>query len=213
MSKDIKDELEIAKLAAFTASTLNSVDKSMVQHGSAATGTQPKVDPRKFISQRKPQQGQQPQRRHQIIRNDQFVEQPKSRPLAPEVKGTTSVDVNNLMIPIPDDLKKRAEAAEAPKTAPSQPIQQPTVGRINFENNKPTPSINNADLVNIFERFDKLEKKVNKILRMLRNEKQRQRNMGKKVRKTRTQKTVRSKTTPVQQPKKTKEDFISKPIK
>ena len=184
------DELEIAKLAAFTSSSLKHVDESLLQRSS--NGPANKLDPRKFISQPASPQPQRPT--IQLVKDNQFIEPPKSRSVGREVMGTTEVNIDDLMIPIPDDLKDRVTAVQTGKIPQPPTSAAPTVGKIEFEHKQQIPSQYNTPIQvnNLEQRLEQIEKKLNRVIKLLqKNEKPtRQKNMGKKVQKSRTNKTV-----------------------
>jgi ribosome-associated translation inhibitor RaiA len=145
------NDFDLLKLAAMTAGALKKVDEDTIQRTS--NGPALRIDPRSFTNQN---QVQQTQNQHKLIPNDIFVEQPKSRLLGSEVHGTVNVDLNSLMIPIPEEFKKSHHMVDINLPASSSPA----IVTNSISENKLIS--NSLDI-----RINKLEKKINKIIRLL----------------------------------------------
>jgi hypothetical protein len=153
----MRDDIEIAKLAALTAGELEKVDQSLIQRSSA--GPARKINPNDFISKPIPSQLKP---KHQIIKDSQFIQAPRTHSPSREVIGKEQVDIRNLMIPIPDDLKQRIKSVEQGHTQlPQSPV--PVVGNITPLSN---PIVNHT-LTSNDQKLDNIEKKINKIIRIL----------------------------------------------
>jgi len=144
------DELEIAKLAAIASGELKKVDSSMMERSSR--GPANRIDPRSFISnQGRPVQ----QNATRPINNPNIIQAPVARPVGREVIGHEPVNVQDLLIPLPEGV----EMPELQQPPPPPPPPNRNVHTING----PVPINQTYVPSDLEERISKLEKKVNKI--------------------------------------------------
>jgi len=140
------------------------------------------IDPRRFLPQNQPPPNQPPATRQ--VNAEAFIQQPVSRPLESEIAGTVNVDINSLLIPMPEGYSEPTPSrmiTEMPTIpTPVMPVIQPV---------QPLPqpiSINNSNdqsiLIDIAKKLDKIIELMEKY--------DRQGNLEKKVQKSRRTGTV-----------------------
>ena len=151
----MENDMDLIRLAAMTAGSLKQVDNDMVQR-SATSGPAVKIDPRNFIKKAPAPVQQQ---KYNLVPDAAFVEKPVSRPMGSDVHGTINVDVNSLLIPMPEGMEKYSNSEIVQSTAPEN--RTPISNQV--ETHIKSPVATTA----LDDKLSKLEKKMNKIIRLL----------------------------------------------
>lgn len=144
------DEFEIAKLAAVTSGALKKVDAAMMERSSK--GPVNKIDPRSFISNQGTPVHKNAARR---INNPNIIQAPVARPVGREVIGHEPVNIQDLLIPMPEGVEMPKDIFPTPPPPPPNRDVHTTRGPIPI-NQTYVPS-------DLETKISKLEKKVNKI--------------------------------------------------
>jgi len=153
------DELEVAKLAAITSSELKKIDSSMMERNIKG-GPANRIDPRRFLSNMPNQPNNT-----RIINNSNIIQAPKSTPAGTEVVGTEAVNIRDLLIPIPEDLKETVK--QKVYIGGSRPIGPAYIPPVT---SGITPNYLESRLNDLEKKLNKVIKGVNKILKLVSHE-------------------------------------------
>jgi hypothetical protein len=147
-------------MAAMIICQLKRIDEATT-NPSSSSGPANKLNPQSFIKNKTHQQ-QAVSTTRQVLPSNIVIKQPISRNIGAETIGTVEVNVNDLLIDIPSDLKELTDRYIQPSPSSQRPtVEQPKlqVGSIEL------PNSNNALLYSIEAKLINIENKLNMIIK------------------------------------------------